>query len=241
MSRVRPGRNKILGQFIARPVEMLGSPAYRVLSLSGHRILSRIEVEQASHAGTENGKLPVTYDDFEEYGIHRHAISSAIDEVVALGFVEITQRGRGGNAEFRLPHKFRLTYLNSPDGWAPTHEWRKFKTLAEAGGIALAARSIRKNQKSSGGKCRVSVAETDTENTKSPVAETATTVSVRKPPLLSISRIGAGQSVPSLWLHLLSRSPDACALLIGSSIGEQQNLRRAAKRILATQVGAGSP
>ncbi len=196
MSRIRPGRNKILGQFVARPVDMISSPAFRVLSLSAHRVLSRIEIEQASHAGKGNGKLPVTYDDFERYGIHRHSISAAIKEAVALGFVEITRRGRGGNAEFRLPHLFRLTYLNSPQGWAPTHEWRKSNTIEEASALAEAARTGKKNQKSSGGKCHVSVAETTTENPPSPVAETTTTAPVRKPPLLSISRGGTAGPEP---------------------------------------------
>jgi hypothetical protein len=67
-------QNKISGQWSARLIEMLESPAYRVLSLSAHRVLSRIEAEHAHHAGTENGRLPVTYEQFEDYGIHRQAI-----------------------------------------------------------------------------------------------------------------------------------------------------------------------
>ena len=57
---VRSRRNRISGQFIARLVEMHESPAYRVLSLSAHRALSRIEVEFGHHGGQDNGKLPVT-------------------------------------------------------------------------------------------------------------------------------------------------------------------------------------
>jgi hypothetical protein len=88
----------------------LRSPAYCVLSLSARRLLDRMEIELADHGGTDNGKLPVTYDDFERYGIHRHAIGPAIRELVALGFVEITEVGRAGNAEWRKPNVFRLTY-----------------------------------------------------------------------------------------------------------------------------------
>ena len=88
----------------------LRSPAYRVLSLSARRLLDRMEIELADHGGTDNGKLPVTYDDFERYGIHRHAVGPAIRELVALGFVEITEVGRAGNAEWRKPNVFRLTY-----------------------------------------------------------------------------------------------------------------------------------
>jgi len=121
---------------------MLESPAFRVLSLSAHRVLARIEIELATHGGKENGKLPVTYDDFEKYGIHRHAISSAIREAVALGFIELTVHGCAGNAEHRAPNIFRLTYRPSTgrqgDG---THEWRRIKTIEEAEPIAKLARA----------------------------------------------------------------------------------------------------
>jgi hypothetical protein len=105
---------------------MLRSPAYCELSLSARRVLDRLEIELADHGGTDNGKLPVTYDDFQRYGIHRQAIYPAIREAVALGFVEITEAGVHGTAEFRKPNKFRLTYRAAAglpgDG---THEWMK--------------------------------------------------------------------------------------------------------------------
>ena len=50
---------------------MLELPSYRVLSLSGHRVLARINIEHAHHGGKENGELPVTFLDFEKYGIER--------------------------------------------------------------------------------------------------------------------------------------------------------------------------
>ena len=40
-------RNRISGQFAARLIEMLKSPAYRALSASGHKVISRIEIELA--------------------------------------------------------------------------------------------------------------------------------------------------------------------------------------------------
>ena len=103
-------RRTINGQFTMRPIEMLRSPAYRVLSLSARRMLDRIEIEHARHGGKENGRLPVTHADFREYGIDRHAVAPGIREVVALGFVEQTQRGFAGTAQHR-PSLFRLTYL----------------------------------------------------------------------------------------------------------------------------------
>jgi hypothetical protein len=163
MSRSRRRRTQIAGQWTAHRINMLRSPAWRALSLSARRMLDRIEIEHASHGGAENGKLPVTYDDFHLYGMHRHAIAPAIRECVALGFLEVTDPGRGGNAEFRKPNLFRLTYLNT--NTSPTNDWERInEDVAKA--IAQKARSAvsRQKQKSSDGKRHLSVTETGIEN-----------------------------------------------------------------------------
>jgi hypothetical protein len=131
-------RTSIGEQFAPHTISMLRSPAWRALSLSARRVLDRIEIELADHGGTDNGRLPVTYDNFEQFGIHRHAIGAAIREVVALGFVEITDPGRAGNADWRKPNLFRLTFRNTK--YAPTHEWRKI-TEEQAEQIARTART----------------------------------------------------------------------------------------------------
>jgi hypothetical protein len=107
-------------------VKLLESPAFRAISsLAAHRVLARIEIELAHHGGMDNGKLPVTYNDFVKYGVHRHAIAPAIRELEALGFIEVTARGHGGNAEWRKPNLFRLTYKRTNDT-DPTHEWKRY-------------------------------------------------------------------------------------------------------------------
>jgi hypothetical protein len=188
---------KISGQFAPRLVEMLRSPAYRVLSVSAHRVLARIEIELADHGGNDNGRLPVTFDDFEEFGIERHSIAPAIRECCALGFIEITAAGRAGNAEFRTPNLFRIAYRNSEnllgDG---SHEWRAIETMEQALTLARAARNPTKRQKSSAGKPTGPSAEKPTEKAPFPVRKTPTTVMVGKPPLLSISR-GEGSDTGS--------------------------------------------
>jgi hypothetical protein len=133
-------RNGISGQFAWRLIAMLESPAYRVLSQSAHRILARVEIELAHHGGNDNGKLPLTYEQLEDYGVDRHAIAPALRELVALGFLEITEHGRAGNAEFRRPNLFRLTYrhLGRAD---PTDEWKRIATIEEAQTIARSART----------------------------------------------------------------------------------------------------
>jgi hypothetical protein len=200
--RVKRRKTSIGGVFAPRLIELISSPAFSALSLSARRVLDRIEVEYASHGGTENGKLPVTFDDFCRFHIHRHCIAPAIREVVALGFVEITQAGRAGNAEYRTPNIFRLTYRET-DYADPTHEWRRINSYEEALLIADAARkSVDRNYNYRRTKIRTPVPETTTvsvpENALAPVPETITTPIVRKPSLLTISpskgRLVAGSS-----------------------------------------------
>jgi hypothetical protein len=134
---------KIKGQFSPRPTAMMRSPAYQALSLAGHRVLSRIEIELANHGGMDNGKLPVTFKDFESYGIDRHAIAPAIRECIALGFIEQTVKGRSGVGEFRRASQFRLTFLHA-NARAATHEWEAIETIEEARAIALRSRDLRR-------------------------------------------------------------------------------------------------
>ena len=75
MSKSYLRKNRIAGQFAARTIAMLESPAFQVLSLAGHRVLARIEIEFAHHGGNDNGRLPVTFNHFAEYGMDRHAIA----------------------------------------------------------------------------------------------------------------------------------------------------------------------
>jgi hypothetical protein len=131
-------------QFAARPIAMLESPAMRVLSLAARRALDRIEIEHAHHGGADNGKLPVTYGDFERYGLHPNAVAPAIRELEALGFVKVMRKGYGGGAEVRVPSLYRITYrpawnATHRDGDG-THEYLAIKTVEEAEAIARAAR-----------------------------------------------------------------------------------------------------
>jgi hypothetical protein len=69
-------------------------------------------------------------------------VAPAIREAEALGFIRVTERGRGGNAEHRQPNLFFLTFAHARDSRAepPTHDWRKIKTVKEAIEIARIAR-----------------------------------------------------------------------------------------------------
>lgn len=174
---MRKRHNKISGQFSARLVEMLESPAWRVLSLSARRLLDRIEIELAHHGGNDNGKLPVTFDHFVEYGMHRHAVAPAMREAIALGFLVVTEAGRAGNAEYRSANKFRLTYRDAHgipgDG---SHEWRLITSLAEAEATAKIARKAKPPKKTKN-QCRKAPAFSDQNrhrNLVTPVTITGT-------------------------------------------------------------------
>jgi hypothetical protein len=118
---------------------MLESPAFRVLSHTATRVMRRIEIEHMAHGGAENGRLVVTYDQFEEYGVHRNSVGPAVRELVALGFLEITEKGCAGNESGR-PNRFRLTHVNVKSREQPTHEWRRIVTIGEAEWLAQEAR-----------------------------------------------------------------------------------------------------
>jgi hypothetical protein len=137
-------RNWIGRQFAARPVEMLESPAMRVLTLAERRALDRIEIEYAHHGGADNGKLPITYADFERFGLHPNVIAPSLRTLAALGFIEVTRKGYGGAAGVRAPSWYRLTYRSAwnathRDGDG-THEYLAIKTVEEAEAITKAAR-----------------------------------------------------------------------------------------------------
>jgi hypothetical protein len=181
----------IPGPFAARLIEMLEAPAYRVLSLSARRVLDRVEIELGHHGGNDNGRLPVTFENFENYGIDRGSIAPAIREAVALGFLEITEHGRAGNAEWRRPNYFRLTY--KPAKGLPhygTNEWRRSETVEEARAIANAARVTLPKTKSQCGFLPKVGGKSRTENAVSIPGKPALQAKVEKPPLLSISRVG---------------------------------------------------
>jgi hypothetical protein len=199
-------KNKINGAFAWQTIEMLESAAWAVLSLSARRVLNRVEVELAHHGGEENGKLPVTYEHFAEYGLHRHAVAPAIREGVALGFLEVTEQGKAGNREFRKPSLYRLTYRHT-DRENPTDEWRQVKTTEEAERLAMAARTPTvgsrsatiKKQNFSDGKRHVSPPETVTENRDFPPPKTITTVPPPKTITTSISGDGGPTREPGGW------------------------------------------
>ena len=147
--------------------------AYRVLSRAAHQILSRLEVELSHHRGKENGHLICTHGDFGKYGVHRNSVGPAIRELKALGFVEVTLKGRGGNGGFGIPFPISAD-IRPTDDEEPTHEWRRIKTVEQAIEVASVARSTApKKRKTARGKRTDFGREKRPEKTSAPVMDSA--------------------------------------------------------------------
>ncbi len=116
--------NRIGEQFSARPVEMQKSAAWRVLNNAERMMLDRIEIELASHGGKDNGALPVTLANFEEYGVRRKSVASSRRALVALGFITF-EAGRYSSPTRQDPSKFGLTYKPMAGDRRPLHRWRR--------------------------------------------------------------------------------------------------------------------
>lgn len=100
---------------------MMESPSWSALSINGRRILDRLILEQLSHAGTENGNLIATHEQFREFGVPGNAVRPAVDELVFLGFIRCERGGRWAGKN--TPSRYRLTWLGDRHGAAPSNEW----------------------------------------------------------------------------------------------------------------------
>ena len=99
-----------------RTLAMLESPAWRALPGGARTIIERIELEHMKHAGTLNGRLPVTYSDFEAHGADRSAIRLYISIAVTLGFVDVTEEGHAGAEDTRRAARYALTWIDPRRG-----------------------------------------------------------------------------------------------------------------------------
>ncbi|MDP2354487.1 MAG: hypothetical protein Q8M31_00265 [Beijerinckiaceae bacterium] len=116
-------------------------------------MLDRIFSEHLAHNRYQNGRLPVTYADFENVGVQRKYIRSSIDELVALGLVEetFTGRKRFGDLPGR-PSLYRITWIGtiSQKGGTspPTDEWRSIQTSEQAEERVKSAKEMRSQKNS---------------------------------------------------------------------------------------------
>ena len=128
--------------------EMMTSAAWRGMSEAAWWLLCRIGVEHMDHAGTENGNLPVTYDDFERYGVRRKSVKRAVQELVALGWIDVVSPGRAGQGIGRCPARYALTWLPTVDGAPGTNRWKAIKSREDAEAALKFARAKRAGPRS---------------------------------------------------------------------------------------------
>ncbi len=102
--------------------ELLGSPAWRALSVNARKLMDFLLIEDMNHAGTENGNLCATYDQLEAYGLTRSEIRPAIEEAECLGLIRWQRGGRWAGTN--RPSRFRLTFYADRDGNPATNEWK---------------------------------------------------------------------------------------------------------------------
>jgi hypothetical protein len=213
---------QIEGQFQPHTIDLLCSPAMRVLSLTGRRVLDRLEIELCKHAGFNNGALVLTYDDLVQfYEMDRHAIAPAIHELTALGLVEVTETGRAGNREFRKPSLYRLTYLPT-DTAAPTNEWKRIIDSDQATAVAKRGRALKTGSKRVKRNKKASVAKQPSLVGKIHAKNRA--ISVGKTRLKDINSL-VGKTPSTLYISGLSPSPetssiDAAMAAIRAAVGE---------------------
>jgi hypothetical protein len=131
-------RRKSTVPFTKLPDDLVKSPVLKVLSRAAFVALFRIIEELAAHKGKDNGRLPVTYADFQACGIHLDGIAPALRELRWLGITSFVQ-GAGGRAAHHAPNLHGVTWLPI-DGEEPTCGYRAITTREEAEAIAAAAR-----------------------------------------------------------------------------------------------------
>jgi hypothetical protein len=137
----RSRANTIQGQWRAHTIDMIESPAWRALSHVARKCLDRIEIELANHGGRDNGKLPVTYRDFADYGLGKPSIALGLAELIALGFVEMKPGYASSNPEHGRTSCFRVVFKQGRDGPPGEDRWRRFKTGLEAKAAIKKARA----------------------------------------------------------------------------------------------------
>lgn len=129
---------------------MMEAPAWGALTAPAKRIIERIMIEHMHHAGTMNGELIVTYDDFEKFGVSRKAVKTAIDIAKALGFIDVTFPGIPSHGAARRPSQYALTWLPKIDGSDPTNRWKLIRTKEQAEQIVTVVYGRRQGRKLNG-------------------------------------------------------------------------------------------
>jgi hypothetical protein len=111
--------------FIWMTQELLQSDAWRTAPITTRRFVDRVLLEHIAHAGTKNGELIVTYRDLAEWGITQYHRRRAIDDAIARGLIDRTERGRASSGRGK-PSKYAIGWVGRSDGSAPRNRWKAY-------------------------------------------------------------------------------------------------------------------
>jgi len=118
--------------FIWLTREILESAAWRAAPLATRRFVDAVAIALMDTGGAKNGRLVVTYDQLERYGLRRCSIADAIDAAEVLGLVHVTERGGRAFADVRKPSLYALGWLDLCDGTPVANQWKRFASVDEA-------------------------------------------------------------------------------------------------------------
>jgi hypothetical protein len=108
--------------FVKLPRNLLGSDAWRSLSINARRLLDFLMIEHMRHGGKANGRLIAPWRQLCDFGIGDHFIGSAIEECDRVGLA-FCRRGVG-----RAPTLFTLAWLQLANGDKPPDaKWQAFR------------------------------------------------------------------------------------------------------------------
>ena len=127
---------KINGQFVPLPRQLVISAAWRATSLNARHMLDHLIEEHLSHGGKRNGCLLAPRRQLEQL-MHRNAVTNTINELQRLGLIDL-KSGLG-----RKPSTYALTWLHHADGSPPTDRWHQ----SEAENYAKTLLAARKQAK----------------------------------------------------------------------------------------------
>lgn len=96
-------------------IDVIDSAPWRGLSINARRVLDALIAQHFRYWQKENGKLQISYHDFENAGVTKHLIGKAIKELKAAGLITVRQ-GTPINDVMRPPSLYDLTIYPAKGG-----------------------------------------------------------------------------------------------------------------------------
>jgi hypothetical protein len=160
--RYRKRRRKLGGpphddQWVWFARTMLVSPAFKELirCKPAYMVVMRLLLEHVIHGGQDNGRLHVTYAQFQQFGISSNVVGDGIAIAEALRFIRVErgtvhlEAGVCPDRYIREWNEYTLTCFHVGDQFE-TNDWNRIRTREEARGIVRMTKERRKAEKAAG-------------------------------------------------------------------------------------------